>query len=170
MPNWCYNKITIRAGAETRKKIRNLLQGKQYYRAFSADSTVTTPLSAADSEFCFHNIIPQPDFLLDKEDPRRKTDAPYIEGDNTMPGWYTWRVDNWGTKWDVSEVSVHESTVALTYHFDTAWAPPEPVIRRLSEMFPNAHITLYFDEPGCIGKGSIQFKDGEVVKETGVAC
>jgi hypothetical protein len=56
----------------------------------------------------------------------------------------------------------------MIYSFDTAWAPPEPVIQKLSEMFPDANILLSFYEPGCIGRGSVTYKDGEIIKTTGV--
>jgi hypothetical protein len=166
MPNWCSNKITIRAGAETRKKIKNLLLGTEYYRPFNV--VEKTPLTSNETLFSFHNVIPQPDCILDPEDPRRKSDIPQSDPKGAMPEWYSWRVNNWGTKWSVSEVHMSETDTSLTYWFETAWAPPEPVIRRLSEMFPNAYIILSFDEPGCLGRGATHYKDGEVVKETGV--
>jgi hypothetical protein len=90
--------------------------------------------------------------------------------DEVMPDWWHWRVNNWGTKWNLSpdDIGFEEKPGSMTYSFDTAWAPPEPVIQRLSEMFPDANILLSFYEPGCIGRGSITYKGGDVVKETGV--
>jgi hypothetical protein len=167
MPNWCFNKITIRAGADTRSKIKNLLKGNEYYRPFNAEENA--PLMSSETLFSFHNVIPQPDNILDLADPRRKTDIPQSrDPKGAMPDWYAWRVNNWGTKWSVSEVQMSETDTSLTYCFETAWAPPEMVVKRLSEMFPNAYIVLSFDEPGCLGKGATHFKGGEVVKETGV--
>ena len=170
MPNWCDNRVTIRAGKETREKIKEFLCGMQYYRPFSA--TGDTPLIGHETKFSFHNVVPQPDELLDQEDPRRKTNVPSRKDDGingSMPEWYNWRVDNWGTKWDVSDVWMGESKVSLTYSFETAWSPPERVIRALSERFPNASITLSYHEPGCGYKGSITFKEGDVVRVTGDA-
>jgi hypothetical protein len=56
--------------------------------------------------------------------------------DQLMPDWYEWRLENWGTKWDVCEVEIDED--CLEYSDDkkvawfsfrcwTAWAPPVPV-------------------------------------------
>lgn len=46
---------------------------------------------------------------------------PKFEGDSD---WYSWNVDNWGTKWEVSHVSITEETAtSLTLTFDTAWGP-----------------------------------------------
>jgi hypothetical protein len=35
-------------------------------------------------------------------------------------------------------------------------------------MFPDANILLSFYEPGCIGRGSVTYKGGEIVNQTGV--
>ena len=164
MPNWCFNKITIRAGKETRDNIANFLKGDQYFRPWNyEEGKQHDVLVAQPTLFAFHNVIPQPDYILEETDPRRKTNVPKDSED----GWYNWRVNNWGTKWEVSEVAMYESKVALTYEFDTAWSPPEPVIAKLSELFPNAYITLFFDEPGMAFRGSISYKEGGVVRETG---
>ena len=65
-----------------------------------------------------------------------------------VAGWYDWRVENWGTKWDVAEVEI---TQPLTIHDDeggdpasmnasfsfncwTAWGPPIPVWDKLHSM------------------------------------
>jgi len=65
-----------------------------------------------------------------------------------VEGWYDWRVENWGTKWDVAEVEI---TQPLTLHDDedvdpasmnasfsfncwTAWGPPIPVWDKLHSM------------------------------------
>jgi len=63
--------------------------------------------------------------------------------DQLMPDWYEWRVENWGTKWDVCEVEIDED--CLEYSDDkkvawfsfrcwTAWGPPVPVWDRLHAM------------------------------------
>ena len=61
---------------------------------------------------------------------------------------YNWCVNNWGTKWDAGTAHRVETPGSLTYYFNTAWAPPEPVIERLSELFPKATIRHAYDEPG----------------------
>ena len=35
-----------------------------------------------------------------------------------------WRVENWGTKWDVQAEILPQSATALLIIFDSAWAPP----------------------------------------------
>ena len=48
--------------------------------------------------------------------------------------WYDWRRANWGTKWNACENSWKHDGVA----FETAWAPPVPVIKK-----------IFFDNPDC---------------------
>lgn len=45
-----------------------------------------------------------------------------------MSGWYDWRVENWGTKWDIKceHVEVDDDDT-LIVKFDTAWSPPDKV-------------------------------------------
>ena len=167
MPNWCYNKVTIRANEQTRNEIKKFLKGKVYYRPFARNEGEVTPLESADTIFSFHNVIPQPDALLDPEDPRRKTNDVMKNGNkDVMPDWYNWRVENWGTKWDVTDIAFHETKVSMSYEFDTAWSPPTDVIRALSELFPTAYITHTYKEPGMGFGGCMAFKDGDLMRET----
>jgi hypothetical protein len=48
--------------------------------------------------------------------------------------WYTWRVANWGTKWDAYDGSWVGGYHTYGYHaFSTAWSPPEALIQYLAE-------------------------------------
>jgi hypothetical protein len=53
--------------------------------------------------------------------------------------WYEWHNNNWGTKWNACNVHFsykpeYKGTVLV---FDTAWAPPMPVMEKLFAMFPD---------------------------------
>lgn len=54
--------------------------------------------------------------------------------------WYYWRIHNWGTKWNAYEIEQIDNTIK----FETAWATPIPVIRKLSEIFPTITIDHKF--------------------------
>jgi len=50
-------------------------------------------------------------------------------------GWYDWRLDNWGTKWDIYETHcnrIDANTLSMTFY--TAWSPPIPVFDKLVDM------------------------------------
>jgi len=49
--------------------------------------------------------------------------------------WYEWRLDNWGTKWDIYETHctrIDANTLSMTFY--TAWSPPIPVFDKLTDM------------------------------------
>ena len=64
--------------------------------------------------------------------------------DDATPGWYWWRVNNWGTKWDACHVQItEEEENYLEICFDTAWSPATPVIEKIRELTPYiAHFNL----------------------------
>ena len=80
--------------------------------------------------------------------------------------WYDWCRENWGTKWNASDVRLEEGPMTLHYYFDTAWSSPRPVIQKLSEMFPDAyveHFYSYEDEDDCYHV--IEYRAGVVMEE-----
>jgi hypothetical protein len=80
-------------------------------------------------------------------------------------GWYGWRVENWGTKWDLTEEEqrdvadklVREHNVVL---FCTPYSPPSPAIVALSEMFPNDLFKIEYYEYGLDLAGTDYIKAG----------
>ena len=62
-------------------------------------------------------LIPMDEALLDGED------------------WYDWRIDNWGTKWDIYESYCNRMDAnTLVLSFFTAWSPPFPIFDKLTDM------------------------------------
>lgn len=60
--------------------------------------------------------------------------------------WYDWSIANWGTKWNSYDFSI-KSEAPFTIQFDTAWSFPEPVFRKMAEMFPGLRFEVVsFDE------------------------
>lgn len=63
----------------------------------------------------------------------------HIASERGLIDWYFWRNQHWGTKWDAYATEVDDSALhagELRITFDTAWAPPTPVIHAIQ-----AHIT-----------------------------
>ncbi len=89
-------------------------------------------LSKPEPEFC-STIAPMP-FEVWAHEERRP--------DQLMPDWYEWRVENWGTKWDVCEVEIieplaHEDVFDkswFSFRCWTAWGAPIPVWDKLHAM------------------------------------
>ena len=80
----------------------------------------------------------------------------------SMPTWYNWRVENWGTKWDVfydDVVLSDHGDIGIKVSFETAWSPPEQVFDYIYENF-DCDIEVEFDEPGAGFKGN--YFNGEI--------
>lgn len=76
--------------------------------------------------------------------------------------WYSWSIENWGTKWNSYSAREEEDKII----FVTAWNTPIPVIQKLSEMFPDIKITLQFaDEDFGYNCGEVIFVGGDIIKE-----
>lgn len=72
-------------------------------------------MNTEDTELCNH-LIPEP-----------RDDA----GEPTS-GWYDWRIENWGTKWDIYNTQCERTDAnILVMSFNTAWSPPIPVYEKL---------------------------------------
>ncbi len=75
-------------------------------------------MNTDDTELC-HYLIPE-----------ERDHAGEPRGD-----WYNWRLDNWGTKWDVYETHCTRMDAnTLVLNFYTAWSPPIPVYDKMVDM------------------------------------
>ena len=62
-------------------------------------------------------------------------------------GWYMWRVNNWGTKWDLCDTEIlKDDGETLGLQFNTAWSPPIEAYAKLVEM--GFYIDGYYSEGG----------------------
>ena len=74
--------------------------------------------------------------------------------------WYDWCVNNWGTKWNSYSNEFDEGELS----FWTAWAPPRPIIAKLSEMFPDVVIHhQWADEDIGYHCGEVTYAEGTIV-------
>jgi hypothetical protein len=104
------------------------------------------------TEIDFDKIIPQPEV---------------IKGGGE--GWYDWRNTHWGTKWNACDSLTMSDQSAdtkrkVTIRFDTAWAPPLPVVEKIVQTYPLLDVTLKYWEGGMQFKGTLRGKRGEIVK------
>ena len=137
MPNHCHNRVTF----------------------YSEDTTVIQRLyNIFKSDNIFTQFIPEPDW---KTTPNDKGELPIQpEKDSMMPPqfpdgttddrWYSWRLTNWGTKWDAYEVEIDDSEMHYGFEvsFDTAWSPPEEICYAIKDQFDDLCVSWFFDEPG----------------------
>ena len=149
MPNWCHNRITIFGNEESESKLKEIEE-------------------IFEKENPFNEIYPIPDF---KNIPNEKGELPKLEQHKNDKGevvwetynfpdgknddrWYMWCVNNWGTKWDACDKSVeYEDSEILALTFNTAWSPPEGIVERLRDKYPELTFQCFYDEPGMEAAG-----------------
>jgi len=137
-PNWCYNSITVKH--ENPEMIRRLGNAK----------------NGVLQEF-----IPCPKELYDGVSPAPDDIAEANLEKYGAKDWYDWRVDNWGTKWDIEfdNVFITDNDTCLTSTFDSAWSPPIEAYEKLSDM--GFKIEAVYCEPGMSFAGEYTTHDGD---------
>lgn len=75
--------------------------------------------------------------------------------------WYSWSVENWGTKWNAYRTEHIEPGLV---RFETAWSAPIPVIDALSRNHADAEIRLrWADEDFGCNVGDVTVRNAEIV-------
>lgn len=150
MPNWIINKLSFE-GDE--KRVEELMN----------------KISTDEELIDFQKIIPRPKSLDITSGAR--TESTLEDGLITVENqrlyghrdWYSWSIENWGTKWNTSETYLCDGEVV----FVTAWSNPYPIILQLSQDFPDLLIKLKFaDESIGSNCGEYHLKDSKVVYQT----
>ena len=104
MPNWCNNTITLTGPKEKITAIYN---------------------KAKEDNALLQQLYPMPTELEGTTSPAPKEGEPQplVDGHDN---WYDWRVENWGTKWDVDAegLELSDDGTTISGWFDSAWSPP----------------------------------------------
>lgn len=81
--------------------------------------------------------------------------------------WYSWALDNWGTKWGDYEHSYAElSDEHVEIRYMTAWCPFDNKFwHHVSQQFPTLTFVIVYDEPGMVFCGASCYRNGETVAE-----
>jgi hypothetical protein len=142
MPNWCDNSLIIKASKEKIDAIVSVIENQ------NGDNGLLSYLR------------PEPNY----DDPSFKVDPTYaseVNPDFRMPSWWDWRVQNWGTKWEVEVrdwYRLDDNTISV--YFDSAWSPPTGVYD---------HISNEYDIEALYHEGGMGFC-GKFTSEVGDEC
>lgn len=173
MPNWCFNTITITA--KTAKEIKAIVE---FLKGDKAED---------GSPFDFSKILPQPAELVNRQfggediqsSPEHVALVAELERKYGASSLYDWNCNNWDTKWNACEATLDEVVTKkdktskekwkgyyVQYKFETAWSPPVNVMRKLSGLFQDVLVELYFTEeakmyPDC----EMSFVNGVMISE-----
>ena len=87
------------------------------------------------------------------DDERGLLNAMYPEPDHKDDEWYGWRVDNWGTKWEVGSDGLEfeelpDGRAMIHGWFDSAWSPPTGAYEQFCENNQGVYVCASYFEPG----------------------
>ena len=171
MPNWCSNEVRIHGEEQEIKKFKE--------ECFTEVVDTGSHLENSNEPalvFNFNKVMPEPDYKKPKKDGthndgvQTKLNASYEH-----PDWYNWRLDNWGTKWNILDKTPTLPTVSgvssrtsyggrvdipadydidagedrIIMSFDTAWSPPNGIYEALVDKYPTLAINGFYREDGC---------------------
>jgi hypothetical protein len=90
---------------------------------------------------------------------------PEEEKDN----WYHWRIQNWGTKWDIGDdehghAPDDSNPTQYFYDFETAWSPPLEWLAAIVPDFPGLRFELGWYEEQMYFGGVTEYYDGQLIR------
>jgi len=159
MPNWTNNRITVNGSVETIEKLlsdgKPLREGVYSFASwipmpeiFQKYDTTNHPngkgLEVGKPESWEPNSRIVTQELIDEY---KKATAEQKEKYGVV-GWYDWRVENYGSKWDEEFEPVRVSDDCLVITVDTPWSSPIPFIMELSKRYPDLlfQMSSHFEE------------------------
>lgn len=100
-------------------------------------------MSSVDEELAQAKAVVEDDPSMDEQ--FRKLGEVYVSNVDQYGAahWYDWCNENWGCKWNASDVTWSDTSV----DFYTPWGPPVPVLEELSRQL-NAPLAFTFDQEG----------------------
>lgn len=150
MPNWVYNRVEISGSQEDIAKFKEQA-GRSHPDSWDTENN--KPEYKDDDPISFWNFIAPPAEAVESGEyfGTHGWAGGERQGD-TPNNWYNFQSDKWGTKWDACEAQLEdESSTHLTYRFDTAWSPPEPVFEAMVNQFPTLDFSFWWEEEQGFG-------------------
>jgi len=155
MPNWCNNRLTVSGETEQVAKVKSFFQSESpFAEIYPEPKWSEIPLAESDQESLGRKrgeIGELPEYV-EMKSPNGQVIHKGYEFKSTGSQddrWYNWRNHHWDTKWDIGDIEFSDDDDDyFICHFDTAWSPPEGIIFKLREMFPDLSISCFYDEPG----------------------
>ena len=143
MPNWCNNTLSLTGPKEKITAIYN---------------------KAKKDDALLQQLKPMPEALegTTSPSPTEGKVQPMVDG---FDNWYDWRVQHWGTKWDVDMegLELSDDGTTISGWFDSAWAPPIHAFEYFLTDNEDCSIKSYYYEGGMDFAGLWEdFADAEV--------
>ena len=151
MPNWIHNRLIVTG--ESRELSRFVAAAEAV--EIDEETGERTPLD-------FERHLPTPHELLAGARGPHGSPVRVPYGDD---GWFHWRRENWGTKWNAMWPSREGDARGgiVAYKFATAWTPPEAWLRSVSELHPELVFELESIEEFLQGSAGCRWSAGVLV-------
>jgi len=174
MPNWIANNLELRGNAEQVAKILEFVKSNE--REFDFNKIAPIPKELENTQ-APTKIISQKEY---DEQEARLAKGELTESETKFgisrgltleismeykrrfgaDNWYSWQTQNWGTKWNASEVFNSNNLIS----FNTAWSTPEPIFTALSKLFPDVEFFIEFaDEDFGHNVGEVTLLNGDEI-------
>jgi hypothetical protein len=88
--------------------------------------------------------------------------TPLKDDGEIIDGWYNWRLNNWGCKWDIDRVHMDRCNNEVELEYQTPWGPNDTFWNKIAEQFPKLKISLSYYEGGMMFGGQMQWVEGEL--------
>ena len=169
MPNWCSNTLWVEGNPEQLKEFISKsvkpLEDNPNYNVFTLEGLYPTPAELLN-EAAFSGIA---DDATENEKFLHELKVKALEEKYGYTDWYNWRVNKWGTKWDVCESQIYQDDEAnFMVMFDSAWAPPVMWLEHIAPQFPDLKFKMAYSEPGMAFCGAAYTgEDGTLTYEEG---
>lgn len=134
MPNWCNNNLFL---------------------SHDDPEMMEKAVDAWNSGKFLATLVPEPDYTKVKVKPTfdssHITGKPAPEFVDPEQAWWDWRVQNWGTKWDIGweqyqdKADLDDDNLMIV-SFDSAWSPPTDAYAKIIEL--GYSIKAYYFESG----------------------
>lgn len=135
MPNWCNNSTTISGNKEQIDKFEAFLNeksGKEWFDFF----------------------LPCPKELTDVDSPNKTDNVNELIEKYGHGDWYSWSVENWGTKWNTDAQDWSRDGDSISFWFDSAWAPPTALYDKITAEGYDVEAYYLEEGMGFVGKYS----------------
>jgi hypothetical protein len=148
MPNWCFNTVDL---TFPHPILKDRFMEKFYgFRATYPDDvyfnlSIGRLLPIIDRKWhCFNSLYPVPREVLNR---------------GFEKAGYDWQSNSWGTKWDIflKKEEINQTDNTVSFAVETAWSPPTGVVNKIIELYPDAIITMRYDEPGMCFVGELNY-------------
>jgi hypothetical protein len=171
MPNWCEGELTVKGSKAELAKFRDAVTSDQPIKSEPEEvlDRITLKPDIDISYLDANKIIPYPKEYADADkaehEAARQEQRPFsvTVPDGYNHGGYEWCNRNWGTKWGFCSLTREIRPRSIFYSFQTAWSPPEPLIRKMGEMFPALKFVYLYWECGAGYQGKMVIENGIVV-------